>query len=265
MNKYFAIFKTSFKQETKTLVNALVQVSAFIVIIFIFKQLWNYIYSESGIGNLINGYTIEMMIWYMIMGEVYTYASVRRAITKSFGNDIKSGKIAYQLNKPYNYFIYQISNQTAVTFWRFLFLIPSGILIGLLLLGPIANFQFYFIFPILFSLLISVFLSCLIYSAFGMLCFWIEEATPFTWIFEKFMLLFGVFFPPEFFPTWLQPIIVYSPIYALISGPSKLLSNFSWELFFQVSLTQLCYIILSILLCVLMFKRGIKKINVYGG
>ena len=60
----------------------------------------------NGGGTIINGYTLEMMIWYMIMAEIFMYAVNSRGVTRAFGSDIKSGKIAYQLNKPYNYYFY---------------------------------------------------------------------------------------------------------------------------------------------------------------
>ena len=93
MNKYFSIFKTSFNQESKTLGNSITSVTSFAVIIYIFKMLWDYIYTSGG-GELINGYTLDMMIWYMLMAEILMYAQNVRGVTKAFGDDIKSGKIS---------------------------------------------------------------------------------------------------------------------------------------------------------------------------
>ena len=265
MNKYLSIYNTSFRQESKTLSNSLTSVISFVVIIYIFQQLWQFIYGGSGVGNVINGYTVQMMIWYMIMAEVLMYAVNARAVTRSFGSDIKSGKIAYQLNKPYNYYAYQISSQMAAIVWKLIFLVPTGIIMGLVLLGPIQNFSITYVLPLIISLLLATLLTCIIYGTVGLLSFWIEEATPFTWIIQKFQMLFGLFFPPEFFPTWLQPIINYSPVYAMMSGPCKLLANFSWDLFLNVTLSQGVYIIIFIVLGSMIYKIGTKKVNIHGG
>lgn len=264
MNKYLSIFKTSFKQESKTITNALTSVVSFVVIIFIFKQLWDYIYTKGG-GTVMHGYTVDMMIWYMIMAEILMYSVYARATTRAFASDVKTGAIAYKLNKPYNYFAYQIFNNMATNIWRLLFLVPTGILMGLLLLGPIPNFRVAYLVPLLVSLLLAVFLTGIIFGTVGLLSFWIEEATPFTWIIQKMQMMFGLFFPPEFFPVWLQPVISYSPIYAMISGPCKLMANFSWQLFLEVSISQVAYISLFIALGILLFKLGTKKVNVHGG
>lgn len=265
MNKYLNISKTSFRQESKTITNSLTSVVSFVVIIYIFQQLWQFIYGGNGGGTLIHGYSINMMIWYMIMAEVLMYSVNARNVTRSFSNDIKSGKIAYQLNKPYNYYIYQIFSQFGVFTWKIIFLIPTAIIMGLILLGPIPNFNFVYVLPLLLSLFLAVLLTCIIFGSIGLLAFWIEEATPFTWIVQKFQMLFGLFFPPEFFPTWLQPIINYSPIFAMMSGPCKLMANFSWTLFLQVSASQILYIIFFISLGAILYKLGTKKVNVNGG
>lgn len=265
MTKYLTVFKTSFKQESKTLTNTLVSVVSFFVIIFIFNELWGYIYGGSGIASAINGYSLKMMIWYMIAAEILMYAFNARTVTKSFSNDIKSGKIAYGLNKPYNYFGYQLANNTGAFCWKLLFLIPAAVLIGTILLGPIQSFNVAYIIPIIFSLFAATFLSSLMYGIIGLFAFWIEEATPFAWILQKFNMLFGLFFPPEFFPSWIQPIITYSPIYATVAGPSKLLANFSWELFARVTLTQGAYLVLFMAIGLIIFKFGTRKVSNNGG
>lgn len=265
MNKYLIIFKTSFKQESKTIGNALTSVVSFIVIIYIFHQLWSFIYGGNGGGNLINGYSLNMMIWYMIMAEIMMYSVNARGTTRAFSSDIKSGKIAYQLNKPYNYYFYQVFSQTGLVCWKLLFLLPTALITGLIILGPIENFRIAYVLPILFSLILALLLTCIIYGTVGILSFWVEESSPFTWIVQKFQMLFGLFFPPEFFPIWLQPIISYSPVYAMMSGPCKLMANFSYDLFFKVLISQSIYIFIFVAIGLLLYKKGTKKVNVNGG
>lgn len=265
MNKYLSIYNTSFKQESKTFANAITSVVSFVVIIYIFQQLWQFIYGGSGGGILIHGYTVQMMIWYMIMAEVLMYSVKARKITTAFGKDIKSGKISYLLNKPYNYYFYQLSTSMGQIMWKLVFLVPTGIIIGLILLGPIPNFSIIYVVPLLVSLLFAVILTCIVYGTVGLLSFWIEEATPFSWIIQKFQMIFGLFFPPEFFPVWLQPFIQFSPVYAMMSGPCKLMANFSWDLFLTVSISQIVWLTVFVGFGLMLFKFGVKKVNIHGG
>ena len=78
-------------------------------------------------------------------------------------------------------------------------------------------------------------------------------------------MLFGLFFPPEFFSASLQPFITYSPVYAMMSGPCKLMANFSWDLFLKVSISQLVYIAVFVIIGLIIYKIGTKKVNIHGG
>ena len=153
----------------------------------------------------------------------------------------------------------------AYSVWKMLFMIPAGLICGYILLGEKQNFEFYYIFPLVLVIFLACLLGVVIYGIIGLIAFWIEEPTPFTWIVQKFVLLLGLFFPPEFFPSWLQPFIVYSPIYSLMSGPCKLLANFSWELFGQVLLSQSFYLITLFIVGLIVYNFGTRKVNINGG
>ncbi|MBQ3494623.1 MAG: hypothetical protein IJA69_04335 [Clostridia bacterium] len=265
MNKYFSIFKTSLKQESKTYINTINSVISLYVMIYIFYELWKFIYGGGGGGTLINGYSIENMIWYLIVAELLLYCINTKGVTADFGDDIKSGRIAYKLNKPYNYFLYQIFFQAGKFIYNLAIMFPAGLVLGIILVGIPANFSILYGLPIIFSLIMAIFLSCLMYGIIGLLCFWLEETEPFSWIIQKFQMLLGLFFPPEFFPNWLQPIINYSPIYATMSGPAKLIANFSWQEFLNVSISQIAYSILFFIVGYAIYKIGTKKVNLYGG
>ena len=265
MNKYFAVFKTSFKQESKTIANTITATLSFFVIIFIFNELWGYIYGGSGVGSLINGYSLKMMMWYMVGAEILMYAFNARHVTNDYGRDIKTGRIAYILNKPYSYFGYRIATTTGAFSWKLIFLLPTSLIIGLIIVGPIENFSFLHLIPIIFSIYFATFVSAIMYGIIGLLSFWVEESTPFTWILQKFNMLLGLFFPPEFFPTWLQGFINYSPIFSTVAGPSKLLANFSWELFAQVTASQAVYCVVFLVLGSIIYKSGSRKVTNNGG
>jgi len=264
MNKYLQIFATSFKQESKTIANTLISAGSFIVIMFIFYQLWGYIYGESGSGQLISGYSLQMMIWYLVGTELVMYVVNSRRVTNQFSADIKSGRLAYQLNKPYNYFFYMVFSTMGQVTFKFIFLLPITMLFGIILVG-LPSYNLAYLILIFFSIFLAIFTISLIYGVIGLLAFWVEEATPFTWIVNKFFMILGMFFPPELFPSWLQPAIIYSPVYATLSGPCKLLADFSWNNFLNVSLSQIAWGGFFVLLGILLFNKGTKKVNINGG
>ncbi len=79
------------------------------------------------------------------------------------------------------------------------------------------------------------------------------------------ILLIGTMFPIEMFPQYLRPIIKCTPIYVVTYGPAKLLINFSLQNFVQILLAQIIYLFVAITLTLILYEKGVKKLNVNGG
>ena len=265
MNKYFSVFKTGFKQEKDAIFDTLMRCVMYFIITYILIQLWSYIYGEGGASQVINGYSLNQMIWYLIMGECLVNSAKCSQITRTITNEIKTGSIAYKLNKPYNYYLYSVSAFMAKSCFMILFTLPTALIIGGIFVGIPASFTVAQILPCLLVFLLAIFLSWCMYGAVGLIAFWVQDSTPFYWIVSKLFMLLGMFFPVEFFPTWLQPIIKFSPIYSIMSGPASLVANFSWELFGKILLSQTIWIAIIIAIGLLVFKLGKRKVTSNGG
>lgn len=79
------------------------------------------------------------------------------------------------------------------------------------------------------------------------------------------ILLIGTMFPIEMFPQYLRPIIKCTPIYVVTYGPGKLLINFSLQNSVQILLAQIIYLFVAITLTLILYEKGVKKLNVNGG
>ena len=99
----------------------------------------------------------------------------------------------------------------------------------------------------------------------SIISFWIEDSTPFHWIYDKMILLIGTMFPIEMFPQYLRPIIKCTPIYVVTYGPAKLLINFSLQNFVQILLAQIIYLFVATTLTLILYEEKVKKLNVNGG
>lgn len=78
------------------------------------------------------------------------------------------------------------------------------------------------------------------------------------------ILLIGTMFPIEMFPQYLRPIIKCTPIYVVTYGPAKLLINFSLQNFVQILLAQIIYLFVATTLTLILYEKGVKKLNVNG-
>ncbi|HKI54746.1 MAG TPA: hypothetical protein VJ987_11525, partial [Anaerolineales bacterium] len=107
IKKYWAIFQI-------TLINSLAYPGELIgrslmimPFMWIFFQLWKVTFAAAG-TDTINSMTLYSTMWYLMMAE--TIELSRPQLARTISDNVKDGSIAYILNKPYNFLLYQFSN-----------------------------------------------------------------------------------------------------------------------------------------------------------
>lgn len=90
MKKYLYIYKATLIENLEYISNLLLGFINFFVMMFVFLNLWQYIYSDG--TQVINGYTMEQMIWYVLITEVLWCGSKNKILTREISKDIKSRK-----------------------------------------------------------------------------------------------------------------------------------------------------------------------------
>ncbi len=263
MKKYLMIAKTTFNDSLQYISSIIMRFFGFTITMLILISLWNFIYS--GGDNVINGYTFNEMIWYLLLAEIITFGSGSKVATDEVRNCIKSGNIAYQINKPYHYVIYIIFKYIADTFIRFIMFLIIASALGLIFAGPINGFSIKTLLVAIPIFFLAVLITGMVRILISLLSFWVEDSTPFQNVYNKFILMFGVFFPMEMFPLFIQKILKFSPIYGVSYGPAKLIISYNFNLFKEVILSQIIIIIVVSILLAIIYRIGVKKLNVNGG
>lgn len=263
MRKYLFVFKTTLMESLQYVMNIVLGFLMFFVVLFVFLNLWQYIYSDP--GQLISGYSMNQMIWYVVLTESIWFGTRNSAITSQISNDIKSGSIAYIINKPYHYILYMITRNLGEIVLKFFLFLGAGLLIGYLCIGSLPQFDSVNLPWVSIVFLAGTLINMYLTMSISVLSFWIEDAAPFHWIYTKIILILGVLFPVEIFPAWAQPIIRYSPIYVVTYGPAKLVIDFETSMLLQILLVQGIYLVAAFLILMGLYRRGVKKINVNGG
>ena len=263
MRKYLYIYKATLIESLSYITNILLGFINFIVMMFIFLNLWQYMYSDS--TQIINGYTMEQMIWYVLITETLWFGTRNKSLIKQISQDIKTGNVAYNINKPYNYVFYIIAKHFGEITIKFIAFAIIGWLTGILFVGPIQNFNVMNLPLIIVTVLLGVLINSVLRIAISIISFWIEDSTPFHWVYDKLILVLGTLFPIEFFPLAIQPIIKYSPIFAVSIAPAKLFVDFNINTFISTIIIQIVYLIVSIIVVRLFYKKGVRKLNVNGG
>ena len=263
MRKYFTIFKMSLSETFKFAYELLFRFVSYFINMFALTSVWRFIYSDG--TNVIKGYTLDMMIWYMLFADTLNYATSKK-VKNQIESDIKSGSIVYKVTKPYHYILYYFSIYIGDTLVRFVLYGIVSILIGLFFTGGL-NINITIIELLLFFItaFLAISIQGLITITISLFSFKFEDSTPFQWIYSKFILIFGIFFPIDMFPKFLQKFLGYSPVFVTTYGPARLLLSFNMNLFFEVIIFQLIYLVIITLLSLIIYKKGVKKLNVYGG
>ncbi|MDX1357357.1 MAG: ABC-2 family transporter protein [Clostridia bacterium] len=260
MRKYAAIAGISIKNALVYRANMTGRIIFYIVFIFVFFSLWTMIYS----GNEIAGYSLTQMIWYVCMTELVIFCS-GSGIFGSMSHEVKSGAVAYQLLRPWNYTFMQFSGTLGnMTFSATIFTFMAVIL-GMIFVGPIQGFNPIALPFIIISFLLSITMNFFIYMSLGLLAFYFEESSPFYFIYQKLLFVFGMLLPIEFLPLWAQGILKYLPFSLITWAPAKMVVDFSMEHALHAIPLQAVWCCGAILLALFVFSRGVRKVNVHGG
>ena len=263
MKKYLYVIKTTFNDTLQYSSSIIFRLLGFAVVMSVLISLWNFLYSDP--NTLINGYSFNQMIWYLLLAEIITFGSGSKVATDEIRNTIKNGNIAYQVTKPYNYIIFTICKFLADTIIRFILFLIIAVILGLIFAGPIEGFNFISLIPAIPVFFFAVLIFGMVRILISLSAFWVEDSHPFQMVYQKFILIFGVLFPLEMFPKFIQTIIKFTPIYGVSYGPAKLLIDFNLDILISVLTSQIITIIIVSILLAIIYGRGVKKLNVNGG
>ena len=264
MKKYITLYKATIMEAMQYAKGFMMNSIGIAIHVFIFFVLWQYLYS-SGDRSVINGYTLNQMIWYVAFTEFLVGFSSSNVVRKTPTSDIMGGNIAYVLNKPYSYTGYIFSRYYAEGTIRGIINLLCSLIIGLVLIGPLEGFNVIYLPLIIITFFLGITIAALVRLIISYMSFWVENSEPFQWLYKTILLIFGVTFPLGMFPTWLQPIIRYSPVYTIMSGPVEMLIKFNMNTYIGVIVSQIIYIVILSLILTIEYKKGVKKVNVNGG
>lgn len=259
--KYWAIFQI-------TLINSLAYpgelIGRSLMIIpfmWIFYQLWNVTYAASG-SEAINGLTLSNVMWYLMLAE--TIELGRPPLARTISENVKDGSIAYLLNKPYDFLLYQLSTTMGETIFRAVMnAVLGGAVVWWLVGVPEHPEGFLIALP---AILGAWVLHFCVTVMIGLSAFLVEDVSAFMWIYQKLAFLFGgLIVPLDFYPGWLQILAKALPFSSVTYGPARLFVTPTVELFISVMSLQIIWIVILVLLLTFAYRRGVAYLTVNGG
>lgn len=239
---------------------SLIGLSLFMITcLIIFSHLWKIAAAKMGAEIL----SPNNLLWYITFNE-WILISIPD-IQLDMEHDLRSGRLSYLLPRPVSYIGSVLAEGGGL------------LLLNLTVLG-IAGFSFtYFetgVLPFSFpTFCISIFLgllagiTALIFQIFiGLSAFWLHDVAPFSWIWEKFLFIFGgLILPLSIYPLWMQKIAYWTPFPSILGARSALaLEDSSYQIFW-VTLSLLAWSLFGLLSINLCYRKGLRILNIEGG
>lgn len=262
IQKYLAVLSVTTQSSLAYPLDTFARCGFMAMVIFVFAQLWTTTFQLSG-RSLVGGFDLARMVWYLVLTETIIM-SCPRVFTK-IDQEVKNGDLAYTLNRPYNYALFQYATYlgNAALVLPVNFLVGAGL--AYLLAGPprVAPVAWP---AIAVCVILAISLNFVVELAIGLLAFWFEDTYAFFWIYQKTVFtLGGLFLPLDLFPTTLRRVAENLPFTAIAYGPARLTATFSEGLFLNTVATQLVWLLVLGGATVLIYRGGVRRLNVNGG
>lgn len=259
MDKYLKIFTLSAAHALKNY-KALIGLSIFLLIcLVIFSNLWKVIAARMEIFDL----DPSTLLWFIALNEWVIIAIPHPE--REIEHDLRTGKLAYSLPRPMSYLcatFYESLGTYCVNFvalgvvaFVFTWLqvgglpVPLWVIPILIITGGIAG-----IVGILFQMML------------GIGSFWIHEIEPLTWLWEKLLFaLGGLFFPLSVYPKVWQVVANYTPFPYILGNRSALVIDYSLMNILGVVAALILWTFIGMTLLSLLYRRGLKILNIEGG
>lgn len=259
MNKYYQVFKIYVLESLEYRFDVVASGVMSLIYLFALYNLWNTIYKEFAVV----GFTLTAMVWYLALGQIIRTGGGRPV--RDLSITIQDGTIINYMNKPISFIWHQASTQFGKHFTQ---LLSSTIICSVFLYFVVGlpDLKLVLLPLVLIVIGLGLLINFLLGFSLATCAFWVEDAKPIHWMYDKFIFILGGFlFPIDLLPPFFINLAKYLPSSYFIYYPAKLFVNFDFNLFIQVVIGQFIFIILFLLLIKFLLYKGTKKLSVNGG
>ena len=231
------------------------------IILFIFIQLWTVVYGTE--AEVIEGFTLGMMIWYLVLTESIVTSPGR--LIEDIGAEVQSGTIAQHLLKPYHYLLFKYVTTMGSTVLRFVMTFIIGALLAFFFVGGI-KVTLWSVPIIILSLFLALTLHYAFMAAIGVMAFWLEDAESLYLLYQKTIFVFGgMFMPLDIFPAWLESVSKALPFSYVAYYPAHLAVRFDVNEAISVVGMQIVWISVLSVIAWALYRFCVKRITINGG
>lgn len=259
--KYAFIGKITLRNQLAYVADFLIRSLFLLLILYIFLQLWQTTFKGEG-TDAIAGYSFKQIMWYLVITESMILACP--SLCTRVEEEVKSGDIVFKFVRPVNFVVFHFVEYMSEVVVRFMVNAVLGTILGLMIIGP-PHFGYGLMWLPLIALC-GFTVNFLLNMVLALCAFWVEETRGLEFVYNKFLFTIGgMLMPLEIFPDALQRIGHWLPFQAIVYLPAKTTVAFDISNLAGVLATQLIWMLVIGILVSLVYRKGVKKLNVNGG
>lgn len=260
--KYLAVFGITLRQRLAYLTEQLARGAFLAVVIFVFVYLWRTTFGVSGSVRL-GGFSLAQMIWYLVFTEAIATAMPRTRM--AIDREVRSGDLAYRLNKPYSYLLFHYGATMAECLLNFAANVAIG---GAVAWWMVGGFPYRWEAAAAQAVTVwSAFsLAFFLAAAVGLCAFWMEDTAGLGLMVERTMwILGGMLIPIDLFPPALQTIARTLPFADIIGAPARLIVDWNPAFWAETVARQGVWLAALAGLATWIYRAGVRRVHVNGG
>jgi len=262
MKKYWIVFKNSLQTNLAYRANFFAAFIAEAVSLVAIIYIWLSIYRQ---GNVIGNYTLSNLIIYFLITRLIFLIINAQDLGREVGRFINLGQFANFINKPINFLSYNLASNLSAVFNR---LISFAIFILLLFYWSLNNgIGIDKIFLFLITLLIGYLIYFLLYYIVGIITFFTGHFSGINYTMMGVLTFFsGRLVPIDIMPKSLYIISNFLPFKYIVYFPIQIITGKINDLQILIGIFKgITWLFLLIILASLIYKKGIKTFESYGG
>lgn len=217
-------------------------------------------------ADRINPDMVNGTLLYMIISAALS-AIYRTSPTTTLSDAYLNGSLIHRMIYPVSILFSNYCEMLGKAFSRFFINIIPTLLILSWNYRPVWNINLAHLPIVLVNILIGLYFNFVLFSLIDVLCFWIKQAA----ILQKFREVIFKFFSGALLPLWffsdkLSVISDYLPFSKMIYSPVAYLMDVTIkQVYFFNFYLLIVYCIFGTLLLFLLWKKGIKRVESFGG
>lgn len=259
--KYGAVLRTQLSASLAYPLDLLARGITILIFLWVFLHLWTKTYATMG-STSIEGLSLADTMWYLLLTESIVLSKPR--VSTEIARKVRDGSVAYLLNKPFVFPLYELAVGLGDGLLRFLSCFGLGALLVWASVGPSPPL---YTWPLaMVAVLLAWVLDFCIAALIGLLAFVTEDVEAFVWIYSKMVLVLGgVLIPLEFFPAWLRTIAQALPFAYTAWAPARLFVDPSAAAFLRVTAAQAAWILALGLALAWAWRAATRRLEINGG